>query len=149
MTDDMTANGPVAASAAALPGPAKGRVVNEQLRGLAVAAVLRGGMSRAAAARRFGLSPGSVNRFVKQFLERGHLRPGGHGGGTSRIERARERIMRILAAQPDLSMYGLRDALAAEGVKVHAGTLQRFLKRRGLDRRSRRAARRDGGNAGY
>ena len=39
-------------------------------------------------------------------------------------------------------MYGLRDALAAEGVVFSAMTVQCFLKRRGLDRQTRRARRR-------
>ena len=31
-------------------------------------------------------------------------------------------------------MYGLRDALAAEGLEFHAATVQRFLRRHGLTR---------------
>ena len=45
-------------------------------------------------------------------------------------------------------MYGLCDALAAEGVKVHATTVQRFLKRHGLERKRRLARRRRRGAGG-
>ncbi len=62
------------------------------------------------------------------------------GGSDSRIEPERERIFRILAARPAISMQGLRDALAAEGPAFHATAVQRFLKRHGMDR-DRRLAR--------
>ena len=136
MTDGST-GGP----AAALPGPRRGRAVNEELRGMAVAAVL-GGLKPAAAARRFGLGATTLRRWVKQFREHGHVRPGRQGGNKpSRTEPERGRILRILAARPELSMAGLRDALAAEGVMLHESTVQRFLKRHGLDRKTRLAAR--------
>ena len=140
MTDGST-GGSTGGPAAALPGPRKGRAVNEELRGMAVAAVLHGGQNPAAAARRFGLGDRTLRRWVKQFREQGHVRPGRQGGSASRIEPERGRILRILAARPELSMAGVRDALAAEGVALHETTVQRFLKRHGLDRKSRLAAR--------
>ena len=139
-------NGSADGPEAALPGPRKGRAVNEELRGMAVAAVLREGSNVAAAARRFGLGNTTLRRWVKQFRERGHVRPGKQGGSASRIEPERGRILRILAAQPELSMAGLRDALAAEGVTVHEATVQRFLKRHGLDRDTRLGRRRGRGS---
>ena len=142
MTDGSTGG------AAALPGPRRGRAVNEELRGMAVAAVLHGGLNPTAAARRFGLGVTTLRRWVKQFREQGHVRPGRQGGSASRIEPERGRILRILAARPELSMAGLRDALAAEGVALHETTVQRFLKRHGLDRKSRLAARQRGRGRG-
>ncbi len=138
-------NGSTDGPAAALPGPKKGRAVNEELRGVAVAAVLREGISATAAARRLGLGRATVCRWVRQFRERGHVRPARQGGSVSRIEPERERILHILAARPELSIAGLRDALAAEGVTVHQSTVRRFLKRHGLERENRRA--RQGGRA--
>ncbi len=117
----------------------RGRPVGEELRRLAVAAVLEEGMSISAAARRFGLSRDSIGRWVKRFRERGHVRRERMGGSASRIEPERERIVRILAKRPGLSMYGLRDALAAEGLEFHAATVQNFLKRHGLERERRLA----------
>ena len=100
-----------------------------------MAAVLHESMSIGAAARRFGLPRSTLSQWQKRFRERGHLRPDRQGGGTpSRIEPERERILRILEARPDLSMYGLRDALAAEGLAFHATTVRNFLKRHGLER---------------
>jgi len=124
-----------------LPERRPGRAVGEDLRAAAVAAVLREGMSIRAAARRFGLTRGSVGNWVQRYRERGHVRSDRKGGSISRIEPERERILRILEARPRLSMYGLRDALAAEGLEFHARTVQRFLKRHGLDRETRLARR--------
>ena len=125
-----------------LPGPRRGRAVGADLRGQAVAAVVRHGMGVRAAARHFGLGEKSVQRWVKQFRERGHVRPGRQGGSRSRIEPERERIFRILAARPELSICGLRDALAAEGLAFSTATVQRFLKRHRLERKRRLARRR-------
>ena len=141
-------DGPTDRPAAALPGRRRGRVVSEDLRGPVVAAVLCEGMSIAAAARRFGLAASTAGVWVKRFRERGHLQPDKRGGSASRIERERERILRVLGRRPKISMYGLRDALAAEGVTFSAIGVQRFLKRHGLDLKSRLAARQRGRGSG-
>ena len=126
-----------------LPGPRMGRAVGLEMRGRAVAAVVHGGMSASAAARQFGLGVSSVRRWVRQFRERGHVRPGKQGGcRPSLIEPERERILRILAARPGLTVRGLRDALAAEGASFGASTVQSFLKRHGLERKRRLPRRR-------
>ena len=121
----------------ALPELRQGRPVGTDLRGVAVAAVVERGMSAAAAARHFGLGEASVRLWVRRFRERGHVRPDKQGGSASRIEPERERILRILEAQPRLSVRGLRDALAAEGLAFDASTVQRFLKRHRLERERR------------
>ena len=135
-------SGATDAAAGGLPQRKQGRTVSEDMRAAAVAAVLHEGMSRGAAARRFGVSANSVRLWVNRFREHGHVRPDRRGGSRMRAESERERIFRILEARPDISMYGLRDALAAEGVSISADTVQRFLKRHGMDRETRRARRR-------
>ena len=127
--------------AGALRRSRRGRPVGEDLRAAVVAAVVEEGMTAAAAARRFGLADPSVRSWVRRFRERGHVRADPMGGRKpSRIEPERERILRILAARPLITMYELRDALAAEGCVFHATTVQNFLKRHGLER-DRRLAR--------
>ena len=141
---DESMDGSTDGSTDGLPERRRGRAVSEDLRAAAVAAVLREGMSNRAAARRFGLARSSVDGWVKRFRERGHVRSDPKGGRASRIEPHRERILRILAARPGLSMYGLRDALAAEGLEFHPTTVQRFLRRHRLERERRLARRRRG-----
>ncbi len=120
----------------------RGHAVGEHLRRRAVAAVLERGMTMRAAARLYEVSDSSICVWVQRFRERGHVRPDrqGGGGGVSRIEPERERIFRILKARPALSIDGLRKALAAEGVTFSWATVQRFLKRHGLERKKRLAA---------
>ena len=128
-------------AAGMLPGPRPGgRAVNEELRGLVVAAVLERGMSAEAAARHFGLAANSVRRWLRRFLDCGHVRPDPIGGSASRIEPEREWIFRILAARPGLTVRGLRDALAAKGLVFGASTIHLFLQRHRLER-DRRLAR--------
>ena len=76
---------------------------------------------------------------MRRFRERGHVRPDRQGGSASRIEPERERILRILEARPAISVRKLRDALAAEGPVFDVSTVQRFLKRHGLERDHRLA----------
>ncbi len=133
-------DGSMSGPAGALRRPGRGRPVGEELRSRAVMAVVEEGMSASAAARRFGLAVSSVCRWLQRFREQGHVRRKRMGGSASRIEPHRERIFRILEARPAISMYELRDALAAEGFPFHAATVQNFLKRHGLER-TRRIAR--------
>ena len=120
----------------------RGHAVGEHLRRRAVAAVLERGMTLRAAARLYEVSDSSICVWVQRFRERGHVRPDRQsgGGGVSRIEPERERIFRILKARPALSIDGLRKALAAEGVTFSFATIQRFLKRHGLERKKRLTA---------
>ena len=122
----------------------RGRAVGEDLRRRAVAAVVEKGMSARAAGRLYDVGGDSVALWVRRFRERGQLRADRQGGDRRswRIEAERERILRILEARPAISIYGLRDALAAEGAAFSAMTVQRFLKRHGFERKQRLARRR-------
>ena len=132
------AEGPEGAPAVSGPG----RAVGAELRGRAVAAVLREGMSGRAAAARFGLAARSVSRWVRRFRERGHVRPDRPRGCPSRVAAERDRIVRLLEARPEMSSRALSEALAAEGVRLAARTLRRFLKRHRMERSRRLAVRR-------
>ena len=121
----------------------RGRPVGQDLRRRAVAAVLEGRMSTRAAGRRFNVAASSVALWVKRYRERGHLLTDPKPGLPSRIEPERQRIFRLLEKRPDLSIRALQRALAAEGLVFGASTLQRFLKRHGLQRRRRVAWRRN------
>ena len=120
----------------------RGRAVGAELRGRAVAAVLKEGMSARAAAERFGLGARSVNRWVRRFLDRGHVRADERGGRPSLVKAEHERIVRILEARPELSSRALSEALAAEGVRLADRTLRRFLRRHRMERNRRLAVRR-------
>ena len=120
----------------------RGRPVGEDLRRRAVAAVLEKGMTGRAAARHFDVSEASVRRWISRYRQRGHLLADPKSGRPSRIEPERDRIFRLLEERPDLSIRALQRALAAEGRVFGAASLQRFLKRHGLQRGRRLAWRR-------
>ena len=69
------------------------------------------------------------------------MRPDARGGDLQswRIEEEQGRILRLLERRPGLSVRALRDRLAAEGLRFGISTIQRFLKRHGLERHRRLA----------
>ena len=119
----------------------RGKAYGEDLRRRAVVAVLERGMTLQAASRQFDVSWRSIASWIKRYRERGDLRPDARGGDLQswRIEAERERIVRLLEQRPSLSIRAIRDRLAAEGVVFGTSTLQRFLKRHGLERERRLA----------
>ena len=125
-----------------MAGPRPGKAVGEDLRRRAVAAVLERGMSYEAAARKFEVGTTSVFRWVQRFRAQGNFEPGRPRGRPSRIGRERARILRILEERPDISGRALRHALAAEGAVFSASSVQRFLARHRLDRKTRLTGRR-------
>ena len=125
-----------------LGGRRPGKAVGEDLRRRAVAAVLERGMSYRETAQKFEVCVTSVLRWVQHFRAHGNVRANKRGGSESRIEPHRERIFRILEQQPEISGRALQAALAGEGLVLGISTVQRFLKRHGLDTRTRLAARR-------
>ena len=125
-----------------LGGRRPGKAVGDDLRRRAVAAVLERGMSYRAAALKFEVCVTSVLRWVQRFRARGDVRAFKRGGSASRIEPHRERILRLLEERPEISGRALQAALADEGLVFGAATVQRFLKRHGLDTRTRLAGRR-------
>ena len=131
-----------------LGGRRPGKAVGEDLRRRAVAAVLERGMSYRATARKFEVCETSVLRWVRRFRAHGDVRPCKQGGREPRIELHRERIFRLLEQRPEISGRALQAALAREGLVLGVSTVQRFLKRHGLDTRTRLAQRGKRGRAG-
>ncbi len=123
-----------------LTGRRRGKPAGEELRRRVVAAVLEKGMSRNAAAQHFEVSDTSVARWIRRYRQHGHLREAPRPGRPSRIEPERERIFAVLERRPDLSIRALQGALAARGLVLGTGSLQRFLVRHGVGR-GRRPAR--------
>ena len=124
-----------------LGGRRPGKAVGEDLRRRAVAAVLERGMSYRETAQKFEVCVSSVLKWVQRF--RARRCPGvQRGGRDSRIEPHSERIFRLLEERPEISGRALQAALAGEGLVLGVSTVQRFLKRHGLDTRTRLAARR-------
>lgn len=115
------------------------RCLSVDLRERVVAAV-DGGMSRRAAAERFGVSAASAVRWTAQQRSTGTVRPAPQGGDTRsrRIEAHAALIEQAVAKQSDITLEELRTMLAGRGVLVAASTLCRFFQRHGITRKKSR-----------
>jgi transposase len=119
-----------------------GKPLLMDLRARALAAV-DGGMSRRAAAGRFGVSISSVIRWDAARRSTGSFAPKPQGGDTRsrRIEAQRGVVIAALEEERDQSLEELRTRLAARGVATSTSALSRFFVRHGLTRKKRPATR--------
>jgi len=120
--------------------------LSEDLRVRVVQAVNRG-MSRRAAAERFGVSPSSAVRFVREWRESGSVGAKRQGGDqrSHRIEAHRNLILRAIEAKPDRTLEEIAGMLkSAVGASFAPSTVWRFLDRHAMTFRKNRARRRAG-----
>lgn len=106
-----------------------------------VVEAVESGMSRRAAADRFGISAASAVRWHQQFKATGTVSPHKQGGDrrSKRIEAYGALIVDAIASQPDITLAELQARLSAEhGVHFAIGTLWRFFKRRRITFKKRR-----------
>lgn len=119
-----------------------GKPLSMDLRERVVGAI-SGGMSRRAAATRFGVSAASAVRWTA--LQRDHGKPAAkpQGGDTrsATTEAKAARIWALYKAAPDITLAELRATLAAEGVSISVSTLWRFFARHHHTRKKRPAMR--------
>ncbi len=110
------------------------RAYSQDLRARVIAAVPREGLSRRAAARRFGVSSASAIKWLQRWHrtgERGSAGTGGHRPSQGQPERAG--LLAMIAAQPDITLAAVAARLLGErGVQVDTGLLSRFFKGAGI-----------------
>ena len=107
------------------------RSLSEDLRTRLVAAV-EGGLSRRAAAERFGVAAVSAVRWVKAWRTTGTVRPKPQGGDkrSHRIEGYREVILGAIEAKVEITLVELAELLRRErGAAFAPSTVWRFLDR--------------------
>jgi len=120
--------------------------LSEDLRMRVIRAV-DGGMSRRAAAERFGISPSSAVRFVREWRESGSMRAKPQGGDqrSHRIEAHRDLILSATEAKPDLTLEEIAEMLkSAVGASFAPSTVWRFLDRHAMTFKKNRTRRRAG-----
>jgi len=107
-----------------------GHPLSSDLRQRALAAI-DAGMSRRAAAERFGVSASSVIRWDQRRRQEGHARPRPQGGdrNSHRIEAHAATILEKVREEPDITLVELRAHLVGRGVSVAVSTLWRFFAR--------------------
>lgn len=112
------------------------------LRERVVAAVEQEGMSRHAAAARFGVAPSSAIKWVQRYRATGSVAPGQMGGHKPRVLRGEHRDWLLERTTRDFSLRGLVAELAQRGLKVDYRQVWEFVHAEGLSFKKKRAARR-------
>ena len=108
------------------------RPLSNDLRERVVAALATGQSCRAVALR-FEVSVASVVKWSQRHRRTGSVAPGKIGGHRRPVlEPHRSFIVERLERTPHLSLHGLKDELAARGVKVSHNAVWLFLRREGL-----------------
>ena len=101
------------------------------------------GMSRRAAARRFGVSVSSVIRWDAARRATGSFEPKPQGGDmrSRRIEERHAEVMAAFVEESDQTLDELRERLAGLGIATSTSGLSRFFQRHGITRKKRPAMR--------
>jgi transposase len=108
------------------------RPLSNDLRERVVGAVLSGDSCRAVACR-FGVAVSSVVKWSQRRHRTGSVAPAKMGGHRKPVlEPHRAFIVDRLERTPHLTLHGLKDELAARGVKVSHNAVWLFLRREGL-----------------
>ncbi len=99
-------------------------------------AAVEAGMSRRAAARRFGVGVSSVIRWDATRRATGCFAPKAQGGDTrsQRIEARGDEVMAAFEEERDQTLVELCERLAARGISTSKSGLARFFHRRAMVR---------------
>ena len=114
---------------------AAGMALSDDLRERVVGAVVEGGMSRNAAAKRFGVSIASAVRWVARFKAKGEISPAPTGGDrrSGRIEAHRDYLLGLIRRRPDMTLLEIQERLIANcGERFSSSVLWRFFDRHEL-----------------
>ena len=108
------------------------RPLSNDLRERLVAAVV-GGASCRVVATRFGVAVSSVVKWSQRYRATGSVAPGKMGGHRKRVlEPHCAFIEERISQTPNVTLHGLKDELAARGVKVSHNAVWMFLRREGF-----------------
>lgn len=105
-----------------------------------------GGMSRRAAAARYGIAPSTAIRWDTERRTTGSFAPKRQGGDmrSQKIEAHAGTIRSTLAQTPDITLAELCQHLSEQGVAASTSSLWRFFRRHGITRKKDRPRRRAG-----
>lgn len=91
------------------------------------------GESIRAVAEVFGIAPSTVSKWAERRRRTGSVAPAKFGGyRRPLLERHRDWIRARFAETPELTLEGLRAQLAARGIRVSYGAVQKFVRDAGL-----------------
>ncbi len=110
------------------------RALSDDLRRRVVEAV-DAGMSRRAAAERFGVGNATAIRWVERWRSTGSwaARPGGGNRRSHVMDAYRDEILALVAAKPDMTLAEISVYLeAAHGLRPALSTVHRFFERHAI-----------------
>jgi transposase len=108
------------------------RPLSNDLRERVVSATLAGESCRSTA-QRFGVAISSVVKWAQRHRATGSVAPAMMGGHRkSALEPHRNFIVERINQTPHLTLHGLKEELAARGVRVSHNAVWLFLRREGL-----------------
>ena len=116
---------------------------SQDLRKRVVRAVEAGASCHEAAAT-FEIGVSSAIRWVAQFRQNGSLAAKPMGGKRSPLDAHKDWLLKLIAAEPDLTLQEIRARLAGRGVMVSASSVWRFCDRHGLTFKKKSACGRAG-----
>ena len=91
------------------------------------------GMSRSAAARRFGISIASAVRWMDEYLRTGRTASRARGGDRRSRRIEADLLLRAIEELPDITLAELRQRLIAErGESFALSTIHAFYRRHGI-----------------
>lgn len=106
--------------------------LSNDLRERVVSAILAGETCRSAASR-FGVAVSSAVKWSQRYRQTGSVAPRRMGNHRRPVlEPHRAFIIERIEAVPHLTLHGMKDELAARGVKVSHNAVWLFLRREGL-----------------
>jgi len=113
--------------------------LSKDLRLRVVRAVEEEGMSRRAAAARFGVAIRTAVRWISDYRASGSVAPRKMGNPSPpKLTAHKATVLALLEAQPDCSIESLRHDLAERGIVVGYGSIRRFFQREKITRKKRR-----------
>jgi transposase len=110
---------------------------------------VRDGLSRNAAAERFGTAVSTPIKLLQRFEATGSIEPGQMGGHVRpKLEPHRAVVEALLKAKPDITLLEMKEALGKRRIQVSKSAISRFLialgnsfKKNGSRQRARSAGR--------
>jgi transposase len=112
---------------------------------LRVVGAIDAGMSRRAAADRFGIAPSAAIKWHELWQRTGSVEPRPQGGDTrsKRIEARAEAILALVAEAPDITLEEIAERLDHDE-RFAPSVIHRFFARRGITFKKNRARQRTG-----